>query len=364
MIAASPTRLRRAKNITLQVGVALTGALVCALAFVKLIDVGSVADRLKHLNVPLAFACGGIFLGAYVVRALRWRWFLSPYRVSVPKAIAIYQVAIFVNWLLPVRGGELVKCLLLRRLNGIPISRSLPSVTMDKFMDLLPAVFLVALLPFVPMHLGRPLWFLLVFVLCIVCFGVAVLALAVWRRSSAMALISLTTRWLPGRARRKVEPFVARFVDALLSLVTQPRLMLTAGAYTLVAVLLDATFCLLAFQVVGASLSFPVVLFGYTFFNLAYVLPTPPGQIGSNELIGLLVFSGMLGINRSAVAAMFLFSHPWTALLMVVSGVVSLSAMGVSLRNALGLGRPADAAVVEPVVAEPAFVAQPEYATS
>jgi uncharacterized membrane protein YbhN (UPF0104 family) len=95
----------------------------------------------------------------------------------------------------------------------------------------------------------------------------------------------------------------------------------------------------LAFRAVGVNASAPTVLYGYTFFNLAFILPTPPGQVGSNEVIGLLIFSGLFGLSRQGVGAMFLFSHPWTAVLMVVSGLVCLSAMGLSLRGALCLAR-------------------------
>jgi uncharacterized membrane protein YbhN (UPF0104 family) len=104
-----------------------------------------------------------------------------------------------------------------------------------------------------------------------------------------------------------------------------------------VAVILDAVFCLLAFKAVGVPISLPVVLYGYTFFNLAFILPTPPGQVGSNELVGLLLFSGVFGLEKSGVGAMFLFSHPWTGLLMTVSGLVCLSAMGLSLRRTFRL---------------------------
>jgi uncharacterized membrane protein YbhN (UPF0104 family) len=145
------------------------------------------------------------------------------------------------------------------------------------------------------------------------------------------------TRPLPTGLRRRVEPFIAQFIETLLALVRQPRLMLTATAFTAVAVSLDATFCLLAFKAVGVSVSLPVVLYGYTFFNLAFILPTPPGQVGSNELIGLLLFSGMLGVTKSGVGAMFLFSHPWTAILMTISGLVCLSVMGLSLGRTLRL---------------------------
>ena len=328
---------RSAFTLTLRTAAGLVIALLLLVAFLRLVNVSSVAQRLQHLRLGLALLCGLVFLSAYGVRALRWRWLLAPHRVGVLRVVAIYQVAIFLNWLLPVRGGELVKCLLLRRLAALPLSRSLPSVTMDKAMDLLPAVGLLILLPFVPLHLSRALWLLLLFPLALVGLGVLVLGLAAWRRQRALALLARLTATLPMGVRGRIEPFVVRFVDALLALVGRPRLLLIAGAYTAVAVGLDALFCWLAFRAVGADVAFPLILYGYTFYNLAYMLPTPPGQIGSNELIGLLVFSGLLHMNRTAVAAMFLFSHPWTALLMVGSGLLCLSAMGLTLRATLAL---------------------------
>ena len=45
--------------------------------------------------------------------------------MSVRRAIAIYQIAIFLNWLLPIRGGEVAMSLLLRRTDGIPVNESL-----------------------------------------------------------------------------------------------------------------------------------------------------------------------------------------------------------------------------------------------
>jgi uncharacterized protein (TIRG00374 family) len=320
-------------------------ALLLLVAFVRLVNVGTVWQRLGHLNIGLAMLCGLIFLSAYMVRALRWRRFLHvrAFHVGAWRAIMIYQVALFVNWLLPVRGGELVKGLLLRRLDNIPMSDSLSTVTMDKAMDLLPAAALLALLPFLPFQLPRPLWTLLLLALVALVCGALFLLLAAWRRRLALSMLNRCVALLP-RSLHRIEPFAVRFLDTLLELAIRPRLLLTAALFTTVAVCLDALFCLLAFAAVGAQVSFPLVLFGYTLFNLAFILPTPPGQIGSNELIGLLIFSGMFGISRSAVAAMFVFSHPWTAILMAASGLLCLSLMGLSVRSAIALTRSARSA--------------------
>ena len=58
-------------------------------------------------------------------------------------------------------------------------------------------------------------------------------------------------RRLPGQGlRRRVEPFLNGFLDTFAALLRQPRLILVALAYTLVAVGFDALFCLLAFRAV------------------------------------------------------------------------------------------------------------------
>jgi uncharacterized protein (TIRG00374 family) len=312
---------------------------ILVLTFLQLVNLRAVALRLEHLNVLFALLCGVVFLGAYAVRALRWRRFLAPDRVPRRRVIAIYFVAVFLNWALPIQGGELAKSLMLRRSDGIPVNRSLATVGMDKAMDLLPGVVLIAVVPFAHWHVRGLLWVLLSLASLVLVVGMTVLAFASWRRDRTLAWIS----WflgliLPQRVWNRVDPFIAGFVDTLLALIRRPRLLLIATGYTAVAACLDALFCFLAFRAVGASVSVPVALFGYTFFNLMYILPTPPGHVGSNELIGLLVFSGVFGVSHSAVGAMFLFSHPWTALLMTISGLVCLRWIGLGVRATLELG--------------------------
>src|SRR5919204_3776757 len=338
--SARVVRTARIHTVVLRTALGLGAGAVLMLTFLRLVAFSAVAERLAHIRVGPAALCGVAFLAAYVVRAVRWRLLLKPCQISTRRAVAVYQVAIFLNWLLPVRGGELAKSLLLRRSNAIPVSQSLATVTMDKAMDLLPAIALLALLPFVGLRLSRPLWLLLIFALAAVGLAVVLLGLVAWRRDRTLSgfrrVLGIV---VPPAALQRVEPFLVRFVDTLLALTRRPRVLLVAVAYTAVAVCLDALFCLLAFSAVGVRVAPAVVLYGYTFFNLAFILPTPPGQVGSNEFIGLLIFSGLFGVDRSGVGAMFLFSHPWTAILMTSSGLLCLSTMGLTLRSTWRLAR-------------------------
>ena len=342
LAVAQPTaepRTGRARSVALRTIAGLAVGAVLIVAFQRLANIGAIYQRLTHFSPGLAVACGAVYLSAYVVRGMRWRCLLRPDQVSIARAAAIYQVGIFLNWLLPVRGGEVAMSLLLRRSNGIPANRSLAAVTMDKAMDLVPSVALFAVMPFLGLHLSGALWLLLAGALAVTGFGAAVLAYAAWRMDRAVALLAWPVKAVAPRRGDAVASFIAGFVDTLLGLIRRPRQLLVAGGYTAVALLLDALFCLLAFRAVGVAVAFPVALYGYMLFNLSFILPSPPGQVGSNEVVGLLVFSGMFGVTRPGVGAMFLFSHPYTSLLMTCSGLACLSAMGLTLRGTLRLAR-------------------------
>ena len=322
--------------IRMALGVAVGSAFV--LVFLRLIDFNSVSARLAHLNFAFAALCGVAFLSAYAVRALRWRCFLAPDRITAKRAIGIYFIAIFLNWLLPIQGGELAKSGILRRTNGIPVSRSLATVTMDKAMDLFPAIALLVIVPFAGLQLSGGLWLLLMLPLGLLAVGGLVLGLASWRHERTMTLLAMFLAVvLPRQLAERLQPFAMGFVDTLLTLFRKPRLLLVAIAYTAVAVAFDALFCYLAFRAVGTSLSLAVVLYGYTLYNLGYILPTPPAHLGSNELIGLLIFSGVFGASRTSVGAMFLFSHPFTGLLMTVTALFCVRAIGLNFRSTLEL---------------------------
>src|SRR6266404_9751147 len=86
-------------------------------------------------------------------------------------------------------------------------------------------------------------------------------------------------------------------------------------------------------------------IFGYTIYNLFFILPTPPGQVGSNEAVGLLVFAGLLHLPANQVTAMFFFSHPWAALLMCATGLACLSALGLTLTGVIKVRTGEDDAV-------------------
>jgi len=294
----------------------------------------------QNLETPVGIALGllsGVaFLMAWSLRGMRWKLFLNPVgKVSTLQAIGLYQVGVFLNFLLPIRGGEVVKCFMLKSSTSIPVSKSLPTVAMDKALDLLPALFIIALVPLLGVQMDIKLWLVLWFVSGILISLLFFVLLSAWKRDSAIHLLQKLTSLLPKAISGKVEGFTTSFVDSLLLVASQPRIFLPASLLTIVAVLCDGLFAMLAFWTIGFHISFGIALFGYSVYNMFYILPTPPGQVGSNEAVGLLVFGGLLHIPPTQVIAMFVFSHPWAAVLMCTTGLICLSALGLTIPTVL-----------------------------
>src|SRR6266568_1750546 len=266
----------------------------------RFVDIPATISVLKQrLTTPqgilLALLSGVAFLTAFSIRGVRWKLFLNPVgKVSTFKAIQLFLVGIFLNFLLPIRGGEVAKSLMLKRIANIPVSKSLPTVAMDKALDLMPALFIMAIVPFLGVQMDIKLWVVL-------------------------ALVG----------------------GLLLGLIFVPAVLLT-----IVAVLFDGLFAFLAFWTIGFPISFGTAIFGYTVYNMFYILPTPPGQVGSNEAIGLLVFTGLLHLPADKVTAMFVFSHPFAALLMTITGMGCLSALGLKLSSAMKVQTEGESAMV------------------
>lgn len=292
----------------------------------------------KHLTTPrgimLAILSGIAFLLAFSVRGIRWKLFLHPVvgkKVSAFKAIQLYLVSIFLNFLLPIQGGEIAKCLMIKRITGIPISRSLPTVAMDRSLDLMPAFFIITIVPLLGVHMDFKLWLVLGIVVGLLICLLSFIGLATWKRASAIVFLQTITHILPRSIAGRIEGFATGFVDSLLLGASRPRIFLPAILLTCVALTLDGLFAMLAFWTIGYYIPFGTAIFGYTLYNMFNILPTPPGQVGSNEAIGLLVFGGLLHLQSSNVLAMFVFSHPWAALIMTTCGIACLSGLGLTI---------------------------------
>lgn len=297
-----------------------------------------IAENLTTLPGILHTVISGVaFATAFSLRGARWKLFLSRIQnVSFLTAIRIFWIGVFLNFILPVQGGELAKSVMLKRTTGIPVSQSLPTVAMDKALDLMPVLFIIAIVPFIPgIHMNITLWLILTLVGGILIGMIVVMGLMVWKRSVAMALIHFFLRFLPKGLGQKIEGFAMGFINSLLEGASRPQSFIPALMLTALAVLCEGIFAWEGFQAVGQPMNLGIAIFGYTVYTMFSILPNPPAGVGTNEGAKIVVFVTLLGFNSVKVNAMAILVHLVCVILIPSIGLISLRTLGLSLSSLL-----------------------------
>jgi uncharacterized protein (TIRG00374 family) len=299
-----------------------------------------------HLTTPegmLHASIGGLaFAIAFTLRGARWKLFLNRIsNVSVFKVIRIYWIGVFINFLLPIQGGEIAKSVMLKKVAGIPVSQSLPTVAMDKALDLMPVLGLIVIVPFIPgIHMNVTLWLILGFVSVVLVALMIIVALTALKRVVAIHLIQFFMKMLPKGIGAKIEGFGIGFVDSLIEGARRPKSFIPAALLTALAILCEGIYAWQESLAVGLNtIGLGIAIFGYTVFTMFSVLPTPPGQIGTNEGAKVIIFTTLLGFSKDKVLAMSILSHLIGPVIMTVIGMVSMWSLGLTfsgVRNIKG----------------------------
>ena len=258
------------------------------------------------LTVMLFFSIFYVF--AYFLRALRWKIILNPiYKMNIGESFAIFMSGLLVNYIIPIRAGEVAKSVILKTRNHLKISQTLPTVFIDKITDLFPILLIMLLIPLVSIKLNFTLYFIILLLFIILLFFVWFLYFAINHQKKAFKFLHLFLKIIPFKYRAKLEVFFANFVDGMGILNRRWKAITLIYLLTFWAVISEALYIFMVFKAFGAEISYLKILFGYTLMNLTYILPTPPAQIGSNQFMWVLIFGFALGINENLTAAAVTF---------------------------------------------------------
>lgn len=99
--------------------------------------------------VSLAVACNIL---VYLLQGWRWKLLLTPIQpVPLSKPAEAIYVGLFANEVLPFRAGELIRCFLLSKSAGLPLSVSFASALIERIFD---GIWLMACFAF-SLHMGK-----------------------------------------------------------------------------------------------------------------------------------------------------------------------------------------------------------------
>ncbi|MDP8211333.1 MAG: lysylphosphatidylglycerol synthase transmembrane domain-containing protein [Candidatus Stygibacter australis] len=313
-------------RINLIVGILL--GLIFLIIWLHMVDWNILIEYFRNYDLSLIPLFSFFYILAYILRSWRWKIILKPvYNMSIFYAFKVFMSGMLVNYLIPVRAGELAKSIILKNKDQVPVSKSLPSIFIDKLTDLFPILLIIILIPLLTVQINRLLMIIIILLLLIFILLLLFVFFTVKHPQKAFNILIGIERIAPASWRPKLHQFFSDFIAGMA--IMQGRIFAYMLIYliTLAAVFSEALYVYFVFKAFGAETTYFRILFGYTLMNLTYILPTPPAQIGSNQFMWVLIFSIALGIDKNLTSAAVIFSHLITSIWIFLCGIISLLAL-------------------------------------
>jgi len=291
-------------------------ALVIAIgAFSMVGDVRHLGDRLTGFGWWAFFAALGLALANYTLRFVRWQFYLSRQRVSVPLAssVLVFGAGLSLS-ITPAKLGELVKSYLLREMHEIPAPRTAPVVVAERVTDLI-ALLVLAVIGVANYGVDPTL---VAIAGAIIGFGLLLLA---WPRPTRALIRAVTA---PAKLRRLREPLLET-LENLVAL-CRPVPLVIATAIAIPAWACECVgFALIcnAFPGVHVELGLAVVIYAGT--TIAGALSFLPGGLGVTEgAMTLALVEGAAHFDRASAVAATLLTRLATLWFAVALGIAFL----------------------------------------
>jgi uncharacterized membrane protein YbhN (UPF0104 family) len=261
--------------------------------------------------VPLAAAAD---LFVYVWQSWRWNLLLAPIaRIPVWRSIRAIYVGLFVNEILPMRPGELLRAYLQARWSHLPFSVVLSSVVIERFFDgiwLFLATFAATFFIRLPGHIVGLARLLLV----VLVVGAALLVMVNLRRQNSGAEPS---GWLG-------------VLLADLRLMARSHLFYWSFLMSLPYLLLQAAPIYLLLKAYGLELSLWASLVIVLMQRLGTVVPQGPGNVGVLQLMTKQALS-LFGVDATTAAGFSMLAWIVITAPLLLAGSVAVIVTGMRM---------------------------------
>ncbi len=291
-------------------------------------------QALRHANYWWLLPGIAVYFAAVVVRAWRWHYLIRPLK-SVPtrKMFRLVAIGYMGNNIYPARAGEVLRAVLLKRHEGVPVSASLSTILVERVYDgvvMLSFVFLnlpeVARLTADSGFVGS-IQHLAVGGAAAFFGALAVFLLAAMFPEKAEGVLAWGVRILPARFRKPVLAVGQKFLSGLEAL-RSPREALMVFLTSVAIWLLETGKYWFVMHAFPFEVSFFTLMLMNGVVNLATTLPSAPGYVGTFDTPGIAVLTAY-GVEKSLAAGYTLVLHVALWLPITLLGAYYLAQEGV-----------------------------------
>ncbi len=256
-----------------------------------------------------------VYFLAVWARAWRWRYLLRPIKELSTRALfPVVAIGYAGNNIFPARAGEVLRAVVLKRREAVPISASLATIIVERVFDG------VVMLAFIFINLSElasltddsgfvgsiqtvALWGTAAFLGALVFFLLA----AMFPHYAEKAAVLIINWVVPVKYRAKLLGLADRFLSGLAAL-RSPRDVLMVFGTSVVIWLLETAKYWLVMHAFPFEVSFFALMLMNGIVNLATTIPSAPGYIGTFDAPGIALLTAY-GVYRPVAAAYTLVLH-------------------------------------------------------
>lgn len=290
------------------------------------------ADFLRAIttaNVILLLIGLVVWLIGYAIRGVRARVLLLPIKnISWKRSMMYVLVGFTANNTLPLRAGEFVRPFIVGSKEDVSKTTVFATIAAERLFDGLALVLLTiigaSVMPIQP-WMRNIIWFsAALFVVAFVGF-----LFLLHFNTHATKFIAKVLHLLPLQIRTKIESLLTVFTTGL-EFLRNPTLLFGVASTSLAIWLCEAAFYYIAAKSFSFDVSFLQGMFVMGMLNLAILIPSSPGYVGTFEYVTVATL-GLLGISHSAAAGYALVSHVVQFLAITIPGAVVWLRLGIGM---------------------------------
>ncbi len=256
-----------------------------------------------------------IYFVAVWARAWRWHYLLKPLKqIPTKELFPTVTIGYFGNNVFPARAGEILRAVVLKQDEQIPISASLATIIVERVFDgVIMLAFVFVNLPelakltsssgFVGDIRSLAIAGTLIFSGALLIFLIA----AMFPERSQTIFTSLVNRLLPERYRTRAVSVSSRFLGGLAAL-RSPRGAMMVFLTSLVIWLLETGKYWFLMHAFPFRVSFFALMLMNGIVNLATTIPSAPGYVGTFDAPGIAVLQAY-GVAKATAVAYTLALH-------------------------------------------------------
>lgn len=305
---------------------------VIALAYLFRRDLGGVQDELLGARYWTVIPCIALSTIGLWLRSLRWRVLLDR-RISRRDSFHILNVSYFVNGVLPLRVGELVRAVLAARLDPpVQVLTSLSTILVERLLDTL-AVFALIGLTLAILHAGLQIGLVGMVLGIGSVTGVIVLAVLAARPGLAHRLLDRVGRMVPPLRRPSLHRWLDHLLDGIRPLASARATLLavvwTSAGWTM-SVIAGYTLLYAIFDRPTWTASMAMIALA----SFVIAVPAVPGNLGPFEaavVFGLASARLVPTATAAPAVAFALLLHVVNLLTYISLGLIGLWVENVSL---------------------------------